>query len=265
MRCTPEQEEINIKLLKHTRELYNAQADQWSRDEPLLLSDYSARPFLLDLCEPVADATILDLGCGEGYVSRELMKRGAKRTLGIDISEKMIAAAFEQQQSHPWDGLSYSVADLRKYNIVGADRYDLVVAVFLFNYMALKETCQTMEQVFNALRPGGRLVFSVPHPVLPFLKKDRFPFYFETSDGYFSGRGARFPGQIWRTDRVAVNVQCVHKTVEDYFSCLRKAGFRLMPDIHELRITDEDVRHDPKFFGPLLDLPLHLAIRVEKQ
>ena len=48
------------------------------------------------LAQDPAMENILDLGCGEGYVSRELMKRGAKRTLGIDISEKMIAAAFEQ-------------------------------------------------------------------------------------------------------------------------------------------------------------------------
>lgn len=254
-----------MSLLNDTREIYNAQASQWSRDEPMLLSDYSARPFLLDLCEPIADATILDLGCGEGYFSREMMKRGAKRTLGIDISEEMIATALEQQRRHPWNGLDYSVADLRNSDIVGAAPYDLVVAVFLFNYMTLEETCQTMQQAFTALRPGGRLIFSVPHPVLPFLKKDRFPFYFETWDGYFSGRGNRFPGEIWRIDRVAVNVQCVHKTIEDYFWCLKKAGFRLMPDVHELRITGEHVRLDPEFFGPLLDLPLHLAIQVEKQ
>ena len=61
-----------MSVLNDTREIYNAQASQWSRDEPMLLSDYSARPFLLDLCEPIADATILDLGCGEGYVSRVL-------------------------------------------------------------------------------------------------------------------------------------------------------------------------------------------------
>ena len=37
----------------NTRELYNDQAEDWSRKEPVLLSDYSARPFVLDLCEPI--------------------------------------------------------------------------------------------------------------------------------------------------------------------------------------------------------------------
>ncbi len=40
------------------------------------VSDYSARPFVIDLCEPIVNKNILDLGCGEGYVGRELINRG---------------------------------------------------------------------------------------------------------------------------------------------------------------------------------------------
>ena len=70
---------------------------------------------------------------------------------------------------------------------------------------------------------------------------------------------------VWRRDRVPVRVQCVHKTIEDYFHCLKQAGFRLLPDVHELKITSDHVELDPEFFEPLLDLPLHLAFQIEKQ
>ena len=251
--------------VENPRDIYNAQASQWNREEPVLLSDFSARPFLLELCEPIANATVLDLGCGEGYVSRELMQRGARQTFGLDISEKMIAAAQSHQQKDRWNGLSFAVGDIRNFESLGKDLYDLVAAVFLFNYMTLEETRRVIKNIFSGLRPGGRLVFSVPHPALPFLKKDRFPFYFETQGGYFSGKDQRFPGEIWRRDGVAVTVQCVHKTIEDYFFCLKDAGFRLMPEVHELKITREHLELDPDFFGPLEDLPLHLAVQVEKQ
>ena len=251
--------------VENPRDIYNAQVSQWNREEPVLLSDFSARPFLLELCEPIANAMVLDLGCGEGYVSRELMQRGARQTFGLDISEKMIAAAQSHQQKDRWNGLSFAVGDIRNFESLSKDLYDLVVAVFLFNYMTLEETRRVMKNIFSGLRPGGRLVFSVPHPALPFLKKDRFPFYFETQGGYFSGKDRRFPGEIWRRDGVAVTVQCVHKTIEDYFFCLKDAGFRLMPEVHELKITREHLELDPDFFGPLEDLPLHLAVQVEKQ
>jgi len=247
-----------------TREIYNGQADKWQRDRPTLLSDFSARPFLLKLCEPLVGSKCLDLGCGEGYVARELMKRGAAHTLGVDISEKMIESANRQKQSLEDERLEYRVVDLRSSAGEISDSYDLVVAVFLFNYMSIGEMHRTMRFAHEKLSPGGRLIFSVPHPALPYLKTDKFPFYFSASEGYFSGRDRCFPGEIWRLDRVPVKVQCVHKTFADYFKGLKTAGFDSMPDVHELKINQEHVELDAEFFEPLVDLPLHLAIEVVK-
>ena len=84
-------------------ELYNRSASNWQRSEPILLSDFTARPFLLSWCEPVKGQRVLDLGCGEGYIARQLKKRGAAHVEGIDISEEMIASAIatEQAQAQP--------------------------------------------------------------------------------------------------------------------------------------------------------------------
>jgi 2-polyprenyl-3-methyl-5-hydroxy-6-metoxy-1,4-benzoquinol methylase len=76
------------------KELYDSQAKDWSRKEPILLSDYSARPFVMEMCEPLKGLRVLDAGCGEGYVGRQLLQRGASSVHGIDISEKMIEQAF---------------------------------------------------------------------------------------------------------------------------------------------------------------------------
>ena len=248
-----------------TRDIYNAQADKWNRDHPILLSDFSARPFLLDLCTPLAGKRCLDLGCGEGYVSRQLMERGAKSTLGIDISDKMVQSALRQQDHAPVHGLDYRVADLRVDPLPSEGSYDLILAVFLFNYMTVDEMHRTMDLAYSKLVKGGRLIFSVPHPSLPFLKQKEFPFYFDPSGGYFSGRDQCFPGEIWRLDRTPVKVQCVHKLLGDYFAGLKSAGFDSMPDVHELRIEQRHVELDAAFFAPLIDLPLHLAMEITKR
>jgi hypothetical protein len=36
-----------------------------------------------------------------------------------------------------------------------------------------------------------------------------------------------------------------------------------MPTVRELRVLPEHVGAHPELFGPLVDLPLHLALRVE--
>lgn len=254
---------VLVKNNQDTEQLYDGQAQGWNRQEPILLSDYSARPFVIDLCEPIAGLRILDIGCGEGYVGRKLIERGAKHVHGLDLSSKMIEIAQATATAQQLHQASYETRDVRLLQ-PGEFEPDLVLAMFLFNYLNSEDTTEVMRKVYAFLKPGGRFVFSVPHPSLAFLKKDQFPFYFETKGGYFSGRNILFPGEIWRRDGVAVGVQCVHKTVTDYFMGLKAAGFSKLPEVHELHITDEHIAMDPAFFGPLKDLPLHIAFSIEK-
>ena len=248
----------------NTKELYNSQAKEWSRNEPILLSDYSARPFVIGLCQPLAGKRVLDAGCGEGYVGRKLAEAGADHVHGIDISEKMIAEAISACAVSGLGNLTYSASDIRNMDLSNHQPYDLFVGMFLFNYLDVADTHEVMKKAYEIIKPGGDFIFSVPHPFLAFHKKDKYPFYFEPSGGYFSGRNVLFPGQIWRRDGIAVGVQCIHKTFEDYFSGLKEAGFTNMPEVYELKIGQEHVELDADFFGPLLDLPLHVAFKVKR-
>ena len=247
-----------------TETLYDGASRNWKRSEPVLISDFTARPFLLEWCEPIAQRAVLDLGCGEGYFARNLAKRGAKRIEGMDLSSEMIARAQEQEAEAPL-GIQYSIGDAPQLGRFESESFDLVVAVFLFNYLNRKATAAAMAEIFRVLRPGGSFVFAVPHPSLPFIRAEEPPFYFvREGAGYFSGRDRRFEGQIDRRDGVSVPVQCVHKTLTDYFRSLSAAGFRAMPEVEELGVTEEIRDVDPEWFGPLEDQPLHLAFRVEK-
>lgn len=247
-----------------TAELYDRAADRWERVAPVLLSDFTARPFLLEWCEPVRGRTVLDLGCGEGYVARQLKNRGAERIVGLDISEEMIRHARERE-SREQLGISFSTGDACDLGTIATGSIDLVVAVFLFNYLERNQCSTVMREVMRVLRPGGTFIFSVPHPSLAFIRPEEPPFYFERKNaGYFSGRDQNFEGRIWRRDGESVPVRCVHKTLEDYFHCLRSAGFTSLPEIAELHVTDEHVAFDRAFFEPLRDQPLHLAFRTQK-
>jgi SAM-dependent methyltransferase len=248
-----------------TRDLYNSTAPEWIRREPCLLSDFTARPFLLEMCEPVTGLQVLDLGCGEGYCSRELRQRGAAQVYGIDISEKMIAAA-RQQEIQEALGIHYEVGCATKLEQFGDREIDLVVAVFLLSYLTNAQTQQCMAEVRRILRPGGRFVFCIPHPSFPYMHEAAYPYYFQVNGtGYFSQRDQQFPGCMWKRDGSVVNLQFIHKTLEDYFDALKTAGFNTMPTLKELRVTSEHVALDEPFFSPLIDLPLHLAMQVNAQ
>ncbi|WP_299410591.1 class I SAM-dependent methyltransferase [Acaryochloris sp. IP29b_bin.148] len=247
-----------------TETLYNDTANRWVRGEPSSLSDFTARPAIMEMCTPVDGQHILDLGCGEGYCSRELRRRGAETVLGIDLSQRMIEAAQQQEAQAPL-GITYQVGcatDLHQYT---QDRFDLVVAVFLFNYLTVAQTQTCMAEIFKVLKPGGRFIFSIPHPAFPYMRQAKFPFYFEVEgDNYFSGRDRQCPGRIWKRDGTWLDVQLIHKTLQDFFEALHIAGFSTMPTVRELRVLPEHVELDPDFFQPLVDYPLHMTIEVCK-
>lgn len=247
-----------------TKELYDDTASRWIRNEPSSLSDFTARPAVISMCEPVAGLRILDLGCGEGYCSRELRQRGAKEVHGIDLSESMIAAAKAQETKHPL-GISYEVNCATNLDRLADGEFDLVVAVFLFNYLTVEQTQKCMAEVFKVIRPGGRFIFSIPHPALPYMGEKKPPFYFNVDrNNYFSGRDNLFSGRIWKRDGSWLDVQLIHKTFQDYFEALGSAGFSSLPVIKELHVMPEHLQLDAEFFSPIDDLPLHVAFEVSK-
>lgn len=247
-----------------TAAVYDRAAGNWQRKEAVLLSDFTARPFLVEWCEPLQGRDVLDLGCGEGYFARQLRRRGARRVRGIDVSAGMVERACAEEAREPL-GVEYLHGDATDLGAVPDGSVDLAVAVFLFNYLDRKATAAVMTHVHRLLRPGGRFVFAVPHPSLPFLRAEQPPFFFSRAGlGYFSARDATLEGRIWRRDGVDVPVRCVHKTLQDYFECLALAGFAALPEVRELAVTDAHLALDPAFFGPLRDQPLHLAFRIGK-
>ena len=246
------------------KQIYDGHADLWVRQDPILLSDYSARPRVLELCGDVQGLTALDLGCGEGYVGRQLARKGAASVEGHDVSEGMIAGAKKTADTLGLDHLTYAVSDLRKADFGDPENpVDLVIAVFLFNYMDAASMLRILKRVRAVLKPEGRFIFTVPHPMLPWIKPADKPFYMRPVGGYLSSTDVPFPGRIWRRDGASVEVQAVHKTFTTYFSSLAAAGFTHMPHVEELHITADHVALDPEFFGPLTDLPLHVAFSLQ--
>ena len=252
-----------MNIFADARTLYDQTAANWSRQQPSSLSDYTARPQVIAMCEPLVGKLVLDLGCGEGYCSRMLRQRGA-RVVGLDVSERMIELARQAERANPL-GIRYDTADAVTADL-GDASVDLVVAVFLFNYLGVEQMRKTMRNVHRMLKPGGHFVFAVPHPAFAFMREAAPPFYFDVgaAAGYFSARDSLFSGRIWKRDGSALDVQLVHKTLEDYFTGLQLAGFTAMPTLTELTVTREMVDMDEAFFGPLFDLPLHLAVKVAR-
>jgi SAM-dependent methyltransferase len=248
-----------MPTMPSTRDLYNASAKAWRRDQPLLLSDFTARPRVLEVIGPVRGLEVWDLGCGEGYMARALLREGAALVRGFDLSAEMVALARTAPVTA--GQAIYAVRDLADGSPWPAGHCDAALAVFLFNYLTLEQMEGVLRGVRQALRPGGRFVFTLPHPLFPFLCERQAPFYFDPrGQAYATSRDAVLEGRIWRRDGQSVAVRCLHKTLSDIFVVLERTGWHALPVLEELGVTEALLKEDPGFWGPLAGLPLHLLV-----
>jgi len=98
----------------------------------------------LDLLDPQAGERILDVGCGEGTLTKKIVERGAA-VLGIDNSPEMIAAA----RANGIDAVLMDVADMPF-----AAEFDAAFSNATLHWMLDKE--QAARAIFRALKPGSR-------------------------------------------------------------------------------------------------------------
>jgi SAM-dependent methyltransferase len=118
-------------------------------------------PALLAACEPVAGRRVLDLGCGQGWFSRQLAQRGAE-VVGIDISAAQVANARRHEMIDPL-GITYQQLDAAQ---IGAHwspaSLDLITACVVMH--DLPDAAAVLTGAARVLVPGGRFVFSILHP-----------------------------------------------------------------------------------------------------
>ncbi|MFP5291285.1 MAG: class I SAM-dependent methyltransferase, partial [Actinomycetes bacterium] len=119
-----------------------------------------ARPAVLDLLGDVAGRRILDAGCGSGPLIAELGERGAS-VAGFDASPEMIRLARDRLG----DEADLRVADLTRPLPYDDGTFDDAVAMLVLHY--LEDWSRPLAELRRVLRPGGRLVVVVNHPVIP--------------------------------------------------------------------------------------------------
>jgi len=122
-----------------------------------------------DFYDP-AGKVVLDYGCGPGYLTEELLERGAVHVTGIDISEAEIERAREDAKAKGLaDRCTHLVADAHDLEFED-DSFDLIVGDSILHHLDMKIA---LEELRRILRPGGRAVFMEPMWHSPFLRLGR--------------------------------------------------------------------------------------------
>lgn len=167
-------------------------------------------PQFLNCIDDVSGLTVLDAGCGEGYLSRILARRGATVT-GIDIAPRLLEIA---RTKDPEGKIAYQEADLCKPLPQYQDHFDLIASFFVLN--DVYDYRGFLATLGAATKRGGRLVIFMNNPY-SFVVRGHVTDYFDTGNA-FPYRGMAEAG---------VKVHFYQRTLEEYLNASFAAGFQL--------------------------------------
>ena len=179
-------------------------------------------PAMLHTIGEPAGLDILDAGCGEGYLSRILAKKGANAT-GIDSSTKLIEAARSQNLADV-PSVSFDIGSVDDLPYPDS-AFDLVVCNHLVN--DLFDPSKPISEFARVLRSKGRLIILMLHPCFYNKHAERD----QATNGmiassYFDIRSVEQTFQVGGLTSPAANIAWF-RPLEFYTEELRKSGFAI--------------------------------------
>lgn len=212
------------------REGYDIWSDTYdSTPNPVVAMDSR---HTIELLSPKQGELILDAGCGTGRHLKQLLVVGAL-PIGIDFSPGMLNAAH-----HNCPDVPLAAANLDHPLPFQTASFDAVLCSLIGEH--LTELPSLSREFYRALRPAGRLVFSVYHP-----------------DMAAAGIEANFEKQ-----GVEYRLGAVHYTVREHIDYFENSGFS---DITVREFTgDEELASSVPSAAKYIGFPLLLVLTARK-
>lgn len=185
------------------------------------MHEFSRDILLAELPSDLAGAPVLDVGCGEGLLTRALAVRGAIVT-GVDPAVRMIGHAQRTETVDPLN-VRYRVDDGSTLSTVADASVEWVTAALSLNN--IPDLNPAFTAINRVLRPAGHLVFTVPHPCFdaPNASSDVTQGTLRRRVGDYLAEGfwrSGHPGSVRRAGNY-------HRMVSTYLRTLLATGFRI--------------------------------------
>jgi SAM-dependent methyltransferase len=141
---------------------------------------------------------VLDIGCGDGQVSRLAVRLGASTVIGVDPTWNQVRVAARRG-----GGAAFARAGAAELPFAAAS-FDAAVACLVFEH--IREIDAAIAEVARVLAPGGRFCFFLNHPLLQ-----------TPSSGWIDDQVLDPPEQYWRIGPYLVEDETIEEVEKDVF------------------------------------------------
>lgn len=203
-------------------------------------------PYIEKQLQSIGRGKVLDLGCGEGYLSRLLSSDLFKFT-SVDASEQLLKVA--QLKQTPGEIIHADIC-----GVVNLADHDFEIVVMNMVLMDVANIKLAYQNAYRFLKPGGILIVTILHPVLgspsgylfktwgdkifrrePFIRIDKY-------------------GREFSSEKIIASLsqptKIYHRPVATYLQRAMDVGFSLI-NIDEPMMSEQDLNHygQPQFLA----------------
>lgn len=101
----------------------------------------------------LVDKVVVDIGCGDGRHAQKIYELGARKTIGVDNSESMIALTSEKET----DAITFSVGEASNTGLED-EVADVVFSSFVIHY--IEDLSPAFAEFNRLLKNGGKVVMT---------------------------------------------------------------------------------------------------------
>lgn len=106
-------------------------------------------------------ASVLDVGCGNGYSAFRQIEKTECTLTGIEFAESLYKAAVEAQAKHPKKNqIQFRRGDIRKLDMPSKSMDVVYTTRVLINLPTWEEQVLGIEECLRVTKPGGTVVFA---------------------------------------------------------------------------------------------------------
>jgi len=209
----------NRQSWDETADTYQAEHGEFLGDRRFIWGPEGLNEAEARLLGDVAGRQVLEIGCGAGQCGRWLIAQGA-HAVGLELSWRQLSHSRRlDHKTHVV--LSAVQADAGQLPFV-AHSFDLVCS----SYGALPfvaDAPAVLREIARVLRPGGRFVFSVSHPIRWSFPDDPGDTGLVANHSYFDRRA-----YVEQDDHGVATYVEHHRTLGDWVQGIVAAGLRLV-------------------------------------
>lgn len=246
---------------------YDGYAKKWSQyqGDKNFSRNFLERPAMHSKFPDFKDKNVLCIGSATGEECDYIKSLGAKRVVGIDISEGLIN---EAKQKFP--DLEFYVMDMEKLDFE-ENSFDYVFSSLTIHYV--QDYKPTLKSLYKILKPQGRFLFSTTHPILKCaqvtddgITKTRIIGYIKHKDtGEYEAIGnylqdSKLENMVLDEDLIVTQY---HKSISSITADIKDSGF-VITDILEPAAGKDFLDVDEKHAKIFEKIPQFLIMEIMK-